>query len=121
MILADTSVWVEHLRRGFPLLAEQLSRAQIVIHSIVIGELATGNLERRKETLLWLSQLPRVEEASAPDCLAFIEQRKLFGLGLGWNDVQLLAAAARSRVPVWSLDKKMTQAARRLELAYARP
>ena len=117
MILADTSVWVEHFRRGFPLLAEHLSRAQIATHSIVIGELATGNLAQRKETLLWLGQLPCVEESSAPDCLAFIEQRKLFGLGLGWNDVQLLAAAAHARVPIWSLDKKLTQAARRLQLA----
>ena len=117
MILADTSVWVEHFRRGFPLLAEHLSQARIAIHSVVIGELATGNLVRRKETLLWLGQLPRLEELSVPECLVFIEQRKLFGLGIGWNDVQLLAAAAHARVPVWSLDKKLTQAARRLQLA----
>lgn len=117
MILADTSVWVEHFRRGFPRLAEQLTQSQIVIHSVVIGELATGNLARRKETLVWLGQLPRLEEPSALDCLAFIERRKLFGLGLGWNDVQLLAAAAHSRVPVWSLDTKLAQAARQLQLA----
>ena len=41
MILADTSVWVEHFRRGLPLLAAHLSRAQIAIHSVVLGELAT--------------------------------------------------------------------------------
>lgn len=117
MILADTSVWVEHFRRGLPLLAEKLLRAQIAMHSVVIGELATGNLARREETLRWLGQLPRLEELSAADCLAFIEQRKLFGLGLGWNDVQMLAAAAHSQVPIWSLDKKLTQSARRLQLA----
>ena len=117
MILADTSVWVEHFRRGLPLLAEYLSQAQIAIHSVVIGELATGNLARREETLLLLGRLPRLDEPSAPDCLAFIEQRKLFGLGLGWNDVQLLAAAAHARVPLWSRDRKLTQSARRLQLA----
>lgn len=117
MILADTSVWVEYFRRGLPLLAEHLSQAQIAIHSVVIGELATGNLAQRKETLLWLGRLPRLEEPDAPACMAFLEQRKLFGLGIGWNDVQLLAAATHSRVPLWSLDRKLTQAARRLQLA----
>ena len=85
MILADTSVWVEHFRRGLPDLAEHLSRAQIAIHSVVLGELATGNLAQRKETLLWLGRLPRLEEPSATDCLTFLEQRKLFGLGIGWK------------------------------------
>ena len=117
MILADTSVWVEHFRHGLPRLAEHLSQAQIAIHSVVIGGLATGNLARRVETLLWLGQLPRLEDLSAPDCLAFLEQRKLFGLGLGWNDVQLLAAAAQVRMPIWSRDKKLTPSARRLQLA----
>lgn len=41
MILADTSVWVEHFRRGLPLLAEHLTQAQIAIHSVVLGALAT--------------------------------------------------------------------------------
>jgi predicted nucleic acid-binding protein len=117
MILADTSVWVEHFRHGLPRLAEHLSQAQIAIHSVVIGELATGNLAQREETLLLLNRLPRLDERSATDCLVFIEQQKLFGVGLGWSDVQLLAAAAHSQVPIWSLDRKLTQSARRLQFA----
>jgi predicted nucleic acid-binding protein len=117
MILADTSVWVQHFRQGLPALAKRLSRGQIATHSVVIGELAAGNLTRRRETLSWLGQLPRAEEATSAECLAFLEQHELFGLGIGWSDVQLLAAAQRSRIPIWSLDKKMTESARQLRLA----
>lgn len=117
MILADTSVWVEHFRRNLPSLTEHLAQGQIAIHSVVLGELATGNLWRRAETLRWLNRLPRVTEPDATECLVFIERHKLFGMGIGWNDVQLLAAADHSRIPLWSRDKKLAQAARRLRLA----
>lgn len=117
MILADTSVWISHFRRRLPSFYESLSHGQIVIHTVIIGELATGNLARRNETLAWLGRLPRVKEASPAECLTYIEQRRLFGLGLGWSDVQLLAAADLSRSHVWSLDKKLAQVARQLRLA----
>ena len=116
MILADTSVWVQHFRHGLPALAKRLSRGEVATHSVVIGELATGNLTRRRETLSWLAQLPRVAEASSAECLDFLERHELFGVGIGWSDVQLLAAAQRSHIPNWSLDKKMTASARQLRL-----
>ncbi len=114
MILADTSVWVEHFRHGLPTLADGLHRGRIAIHSVVIGELATGNLASRGETLSWLGRLPRRPEPDAAGCLAFLERYQLFGNGIGWSDVQLLAAAHVSGMALWSLDKRLALAARRL-------
>jgi predicted nucleic acid-binding protein len=43
MILADTSIWIDYLRQGEPLLTEQLSCGQVLMHGMVLGELAMGN------------------------------------------------------------------------------
>ncbi len=45
MILVDTSVWVDHLRRGEPLLVQSLLKTQVATHPFVVGELACGKLK----------------------------------------------------------------------------
>jgi predicted nucleic acid-binding protein len=42
MILADTSIWIDYLRQGEPLLTEQLSFGKVLMHGMVLGELAMG-------------------------------------------------------------------------------
>ena len=49
MILVDTSVWVDHLRSGDARLAGLLERDAVASHELVIGEIACGNLKKRKE------------------------------------------------------------------------
>lgn len=120
MILADTSVWVQHFRRGLPEFAAALGRHQISSHPVVLGELATGNLAQRARTLTALGKLPRAKVGSLVECLHFIETNRLFGRGIGWNDVQLLVAARLSRQRLWSLDARLLSAATELEVAYAR-
>ena len=44
MILVDTSVWVEHLRRRSAGLAGLLDQGLVACHPFVIGELALGAL-----------------------------------------------------------------------------
>ncbi|CAN5528539.1 hypothetical protein BH24DEI1_BH24DEI1_19600 [soil metagenome] len=51
MILSDTSVWIDHLREGSPVLAETLEDARVLMHPFVLGELACGNLKNRREVL----------------------------------------------------------------------
>jgi predicted nucleic acid-binding protein len=115
-ILADTSVWVDHFRRSDSGLVQALTRQQIVIHPIVIGELATGNLRNRVRTLADLQALPRVEEVTFAESLSFLEMRKLYGRGLAWNDIQLLASALLNGLSLWSSNKWLREAAREVRL-----
>jgi predicted nucleic acid-binding protein len=115
-ILVDTSVWVDHFRRSDSRLVQALTRQQVVIHPIVIGELATGNLRNRARTLADLQALPRVEEVAFAESLSFLEMRELYGRGLGWNDIQLLASALLNGLSLWSSDKRLREAARQLRL-----
>jgi predicted nucleic acid-binding protein len=119
MILADTSVWIEHFRRGILRFEEALLQNRILAHQIVIGELAAGNLSNRKSTLALLQRLPAVESATADECLAFMESHRLYGQGIGWNDVHLLAAARLSKVMLWTVDRRLAEAARLLGVAFS--
>ena len=121
MILADTSVWVQHFRRGLPDFAAALRDGQISIHPVIVGELATGNLARRAQTLAALRTLPHCQTGTTEECLDFIEVHTLYGRGMGWNDLQLLVAARLSGHPLWSLDTRLTEAAEELGVAYPTP
>jgi predicted nucleic acid-binding protein len=115
-VLVDTSVWVDHLRRGNTGLVGLLNAAQVCTHPFVIGELACGNLSQRATILAALDALPKV---SAPDhsaVLALVEQAKLMGRGLGWIDVSLLASAAHGGVVLWTLDRRLATAASKLNV-----
>ena len=64
MILADTSMWVEHLRNGSERLADLLRNGEILGHPHVTGELACGNLRERADVLQLLQDLPQATTAS---------------------------------------------------------
>ena len=118
MVLVDTSVWVEHFRRGSPELARRLDAGSVVCHPFVIGELACGNLKNRREILELLQTLCTCPVASHEEVLSFIEANRLMGLGLGYIDMHLLASAKLSGVPLWTLDRPLRTAAFRLNVAY---
>ena len=63
MILADTSVWVDHLRRSDAALRAALEANEICIHPMVIGEVACGNL-RNRTILVNLQLLPQATVAT---------------------------------------------------------
>lgn len=117
MILADTSVWIQHFRRGMPAFAAALSERQVSIHPIVVGELACGNLVKRAQTLADLRRLPQATVGTPDECLRLIESRSLYGRGLGWNDVQLLVAARLSGQLLWSLDTRLVAVASKMGIA----
>lgn len=107
MILADTSVWVDHLRRSDAILRAALEANEIFNHPIVIGELACGNL-RNRTILVNLQLLPQATVATHDEALAMIEQHKLIGRGVGFVDVHLLASAEPSKAMLWTQDKRLT-------------
>jgi predicted nucleic acid-binding protein len=117
MILADTSIWVDHLRRSDLRLARFLDRGDVVMHPFVIGELALGYVPRIAETLDELRRLPMVVVADAEEVLKFIAHRKLSGSGIGYVDAHLLAAAALAQETfLWTRDKRLHTVAQSLSL-----
>ena len=119
MILVDTSVWVDHLRRGDVQLADLLKRAQVVMHPFVLGELACGGLRGRATILELLAELPPTEVADGAEVLRFIELQNLHGNGIGYVDVHLLASVALTHgAKLWTRDKKLHAVALDLRCAF---
>ena len=117
MILVDTSVWIAHLREGQPVLADLLSDGLVFMHPFVTGELACGSLKKRADILTDLAVLPLATRATDAEVMRLIEDRRLWGRGLGWIDVHLLAAALLSRCRLWTLDKRLSAAASEMGLS----
>jgi hypothetical protein len=114
VILADTSVWVDHFRRGNATLAALLETGEVMVHPFVIGELACGNLRARRTVLPMLEGLPAVPVLSHEEALQFLHANKLNGQGLGWIDLHLLGASALAGIPLWTLDRRLAAAGARL-------
>lgn len=98
MLLVDTSVWIDYLRSGDPLLAELLDQSVVASHDFVIGEIACSNLKNRQEVLSLLALLPQCAQVTHEEVLSFIERHQLIGRGIGYVDACLLAAATLSRM-----------------------
>jgi predicted nucleic acid-binding protein len=118
VILVDTSVWVEHLRRGLPGLADVLDQGLVLVHPFVVGELACGNLENRREILDLLAALPVAVSATDDEVLHLLEERRLMGRGIGWFDAHLLASALLSEAPLWTRDRRLVETARHLGIEF---
>lgn len=111
MILVDTSVWIAHFRKGGSRLAELLGEAAVLVHPFVVGELACGNLRNRAGILSDLEVLPSAVSATHEEVIRLVEDRKLWGLGIGWIDAHLLASALLSDCQLWTMDKRLVRAA----------
>jgi predicted nucleic acid-binding protein len=57
VVVVDTSVWIDHLRRGDPHLRYLLRVGQVAIHPFVVGEIVCGSLANRGELLTLLQVL----------------------------------------------------------------
>ncbi len=118
MILVDSSIWIDHFRRADATLQEILTAGQVVVHPFIIGEIALGHVRPRGVILDMLRNLPQVLVAEEEEMIGFIEKQKLFGLGIGYIDAHLLAAARMSSARLWTRDKILQRAAIDLRLAY---
>jgi predicted nucleic acid-binding protein len=113
VILADTSLWVGHLRSSSGELTSALTSGQVLGHPHVTGELACGNLHDRAIILRLLRDLPQAVLATEEEALECIEMNRLHGRGLGWTDVHLLASALLTPARLWTLDAALAREARR--------
>jgi hypothetical protein len=119
--LVDTSVWIDHFRTGSSALRHLLEEDAVLCHPLVIGELACGTIKHRSDVLGYLAVLPTMPTLEYDELLAFIETHKLFGQGLGWIDVHLLASTLLQQVTLWTLDQPLRHAARKLHCAFEPP
>ena len=115
MILADTSVWIDHLRSEDKNLQHHLNQGQIVIHPFIIAELALRSLKDRIRTLTLLDLLPQVRMAQLNEIRTLIEARHLYNLGMGPIDIHLIASALINPPTfLWTRDKPLRKTAEAL-------
>jgi predicted nucleic acid-binding protein len=120
MILVDSSIWIDHLKKHDTRLDALLREGRVGMHGMLIGELACGNLKDRSAILEDWQALPRLESVSDEAAMEFIEENQLMGRGIGFVDVHLLAAVAEHKsVRVWTRDKRLARIAAELRLAFS--
>jgi len=118
MILVDTSIWIDHLRRGDGELVAALLVGQVLMHPWVVGELACGTLHDRAQILDLLRSLPVSPVAVEDEVLFFIDRYALMGRGIGYIDVHLLASARLAGARLWTRDKRLSVVVNELDMAY---
>ena len=118
-ILVDTSIWIDHLRSDLPELRSLLEAGEVVIHEMVIGEIACGSLQDRVGTMISLKQLPKVPELTNTDVIGFLESHGLFSRGIGFVDVHLVASAISHGSKLWTTDARLNSIALDLCCAFS--
>ena len=119
MVLVDTSIWIDHLRKGDAALRSALEAGQVLMHPFVLGELACSNLNNRADLLALLRDLPPAPVATDAEALGFIDRHELMGRGIGYLDVHLLASAALANpARLWTRDRRLAKVADHLNLAF---
>ena len=119
MILVDTSVWSDHLRRHDQRMAQCLETGEVLMHPFVIGELACGVFPRRSEVLALLDTMPSGPLLGQAELLNFIERHALSGRGIGFVDIHLLASARVAGAGLWTRDRRLADAAASLGIVDA--
>ncbi len=115
MILADTSIWIDHLRSGNKEMRRLLDLGQIVIHPFITAELALGSLQQRSKTLALLDLLPQGRVAQLSELRVMIEARRLYSLGIGLTDAHLIASVfINSPTLLWTKDRRLRKVAEAL-------
>lgn len=113
-VLVDTSVWVDHFRRRNDALAGLLELDLVMIHPMVLGELACGTPPARAQTLADLDRLQQTQQASLRELMAFVERERIYGLGCGLVDIVLLASTLMTPgAELWTQDKRLGSLAER--------
>jgi predicted nucleic acid-binding protein len=118
VVIIDTSVWIDHVRSGNHIAARLLEDELVLLHPYVLGELALGTYRHRGSFFADMALLPEPLVAQSDEVMEFLEQHQLFGCGIGYVDLHLLASTALTvESRLWTFDKRLHQVAAKLSLA----
>ena len=115
MILADTSIWIDHLHHANLDLLQHLERGRIVMHPFIVAEVALGSLHNRRKTLALMEELGRVEVVHLDEVRSMIEVHSLYSHGIGLTDAHLLASCLITPgTQLWTRDSRLRRVAQAL-------
>ena len=117
MILIDTSVWIDHLRRPVKELEALLTQNRVSTHPLVRLELALGSIANREVVLANIAALPHVTLVSTDELFFLVEQKKLSRRGIGITDLHLLASCLITpETELWTRDQRLAKVASALNI-----
>ncbi len=117
MILADTSLWVDHFHARSREVLDLLLAGQLATHPFVVGELLAGNLPERTRSVRQLLAIPTLAAVEHQEVVELVDRNTLYGRGLSWIDAHLLASCLASGTPLLTRDAGLNVAARRVGVA----
>lgn len=122
MILADTSVWIDHLRNRNPQLEQRLNAGQIVMHPFIVAEISLGSLRNRQSRLADMEALIEVNLAQLHEVRHMIETNRLYSRGIGLTDAFLIASCLLTPgTQLWTRDAAMESVARSVGILANQP
>ena len=118
MILADTTIWIDHFRIEKREMQRLLENEAVAIHPMVVAELALGSLRDRVKTLAWLDFLPHVRIAQIGEVRKMIELKSLHSKGIGLTEAHLIASCLIDPPTLlWTKDRRLWKIAESLGIA----
>lgn len=118
-ILADTNIWCKYFRYGNPLLSKIIEHDSLVIHPTVIGELSVGNLANREQLITDLHAFTMLRSASNEETHYMLREHQLWGHGIQWNDLLILASVVASPgTLLWTNDRRLAAIAEKFSVCY---
>ena len=112
MILVDTSVWIDHLRKSEAKLHDLLLNDEVATHPLVRLELALGSIANREKVLADMALLPQVASAETGELFELVEFRRLYRRGIGITDLHLVASALFDKsILIWTRDRRLGEIA----------
>ena len=121
MILVDTNVWIDHLRRPESAVRRLVETRRILMHPMVLGELTCGGVPDRAERLREWRGLPRLDSLDHDAVIDWVESESLAGRGIGFVDAHILLSVLREEARLWTRDRSLRTLATRFGVAFPEP
>ena len=115
MIILDTSVWIEFLKKHepyFSIIVPLLEQREILAVECVFGELLQGVKNRNEQNTIvaYWEHLPKIETGEIIiEAGIYSNKNKLLDKGVGLIDAIILMHGIRSKIKIWTIDNKFLE------------